>query len=616
MIIYQASKSQFLHHALREDIEDVVSKQFRSLTGHGVAPAEIQAWKYSLLEMAKVLQDQEIPEGACVGIEYQLPQTSKRIDFVIAGEDSDAMTKVVIIELKQWSESRRSDKDAIVWARRGGRTGEREGPHPSYQAWSYAAYLQDFNAAVQDGAMTLQPCAYLHNHPRDGEIDHPHYREHLERAPLFLERERAKLQAFIRSHVRYGDRKGALYAIESGRIRPSKMLIDSVTAMLQGKPEFVLIDDQKVAHETILQADRRALQRKQVVIVQGGPGTGKSVIAINLLGALIALGRNARYVSKNAAPRAVYETKLTGTFKKSRISNLFSGSGAFVDDAPDCYDTLIVDEAHRLNEKSGLYRNLGDNQVKELIRSARCTVFFVDDDQRVTLLDIGHSEELRRHARELGAEITELELSSQFRCNGSDGYLAWIDNTLGIRETANPTLDSEEYDFRVFDNPTELHALIELKNRTNNRSRVVAGYCWKWPSKKKPQAWDIELPAFDYRRQWNLDKDGSLWIVTPGSVEQVGCIHTCQGLELDYVGVIIGPDLSNRLANTSCLRSALQLCSYCRWCPTMWQEFLDTTGRLCRQSLQDVLQIDIGIMAVQLGRLDQTHDCSPPLTAT
>ncbi|MBN9205723.1 DNA/RNA helicase domain-containing protein [Methylibium petroleiphilum] len=546
MIIYQASKSEFLHHALRDDIEDVVSRHYRSATGHGVSQSELQAWKHSLLEMAKVLGDEEIPADAGIAIEYQLPQSSKRIDFVIAGEDADARTNVIIVELKQWSESRRSEKDAIVWARRGGRTSEREGPHPSYQAWSYAAYLQDFNAAVQDGAMTLQPCAYLHNHPRDGEIDHPHYRPHLERAPLFLARERAKLQAFIREHVRHGDRKGALYAIENGRIRPSKLLINSVAGLLQGKPEFVLIDDQKVAHESILEADARAADKKQVVIVQGGPGTGKSVIAINLLGTLIARKRNVRYVSKNAAPRAVYEAKLTGTFTKTRISNLFSGSGAFVNNEADSYDTLIVDEAHRLNEKSGLYRNLGDNQVKELIRSARCTVFFVDDDQRVTLLDIGHTEVLRHHARELGAEVTELALSSQFRCNGSDGYLAWLDHTLDIRETANTILDTDEYDFRVFDNPTELHSLVELKNRANNRSRVVAGYCWKWPSKKNAQAWDIELPEFDYRRRWNLDQDGSLWIVTPGSVEQVGCIHTCQGLELDYVGVIIGPDLVYR----------------------------------------------------------------------
>ena len=546
MIIYQATKSAFLHHALRDDIEEVVGSHYRAATGHGVGPSEVQAWRHSLLEMAKVLQDEEIPSDAGVAIEYQLPQTSKRIDFVISGEDADSQSKIIIVELKQWSESRRSEKDAIVWARRGGRSGEQEGPHPSYQAWSYAAYLQDFNSAVQDQHLTLQPCAYLHNHPRDGEIDHPHYREHIEKAPLFLARERSKLQAFIREHVKHGDRRKALYAIESGRIRPSKMLADSVVGLLQGKSEFLMIDDQKVVYESVLHLASRATVRKQVVIIQGGPGTGKSVVAVHLLSALLARACNARYVSKNAAPRAVYEAKLTGSFKKSRISNLFSGSGAFVNDEADTYDVLIIDEAHRLNEKSGLYRNLGDNQVREVIRASRCTVFFVDDDQTVTIHDIGHTGELRLRAQEAGAEVTELVLSSQFRCNGSDGYLAWLDNTLQVRETAHQQLNPREYDFRVFDDPEQLHALIELKNRANNRSRVVAGYCWAWPSKKNPAAWDIVMPDFGYRRRWNLDKDGSLWIVTPGSVEQVGCIHTCQGLELDYVGVIIGPDLTFR----------------------------------------------------------------------
>lgn len=545
MIVYQASKGEFLEHALRDDIEDIVLRQFLAVTGHGAADSQIQAWKHSLLEMAKVLQDDEIPSDAGVAIEYQLPQSAKRIDFLITGQDAAARTKVVIVELKQWSESRRSEKDAVIWARRGGRAGETEGLHPSYQAWSYAAYLEDFNGAVQEGGMGLQPCAYLHNHPRNGEIDHVHYRDHIARAPLFLARERAKLQAFIREHVRYGDRRGALYTIEHGKIRPSKMLADAVVGLLQGKPEFVLLDDQKVVYEGILQAETRAGARKQVVIVQGGPGSGKSVVAMNLLAGLIGRNRNARYVSKNAAPRAVYEAKLTGTFRKTRIGNLFSGSGAFVKDAPDVYDALIVDEAHRLNEKSGLYRNLGDDQIRELIRSARCAVFFVDDDQRVTVHDVGSADSLRLRAREVDAEVTEFVLSSQFRCNGAAGYLAWLENTLDIRRTANSILDTAEFDFRVFDSPRELHELIQLKNRANNRSRVVAGYCWKWPSKRNPAAWDIEVGA-DYKRQWNLTKDGSLWIVAPGSVEEVGCIHTCQGLELDFVGVIIGPDLVYR----------------------------------------------------------------------
>jgi len=543
LIIYQANKTGFLDHALRDDIEYIVGKHYGEATGRSVGAAELRAWKYSLLEMAKVLQDEEIPADAGIAIEYQLPQTSKRIDFIIAGEDDRKRPAIVIIELKQWSESRRSEKDALIWARRGGSAGEREGTHPCYQAWSYAAFLRDFNTAVQEGAIDLRPCAYLHNHSRDGEIDHPHYQHYIEQAPLFLTRERHQLQKFIRQHVRYGDRRQALYAIEHGRIRPSKMLADSVKAMLQGKTEFVMIDDQKVVYETVLATDALAEQQRQVVIIQGGPGTGKSVVAVNLLAKLIERQRNARYVSKNAAPRAVYETKLAGSFKKSRISNLFTGSGSFQSTAPDTYDVLIVDEAHRLNEKSGLYRNQGDHQIREIVKAARCSVFFVDDDQRVTIHDIGHTAEIKRIAAESGAIITDLELSSQFRCNGSDGYLAWLDDTLEIRPTANDILDTAEYDFRVFENPADMHALIETKNHSNNRSRVVAGYCWKWPSKKNPAPYDIVMEEFDYRRRWNLQKDGSQWIIAPNSVEDVGCIHTCQGLEVDYVGVIIGPDL-------------------------------------------------------------------------
>lgn len=559
LIVYQASKRQFIHDTFHDDIAFVLSQQYLRSTGRTPAPAEFKAWENSLFRIGEVLKDDTIPDDMGVALEYAVPQTAKRIDVLLTGEDEAGTPKLVIIELKQWSEARFSEKDGIIWARRGGKAGETEGPHPSYQAWSYAALLNDFNTAVYEGGVALQPCAYLHNYPRrDGVIDHPAYAPHLQRAPLFLKKEADQLRAFIRQHVRHGDKRQLLYLIEHGKIRPSKMLADSVAGLLQGKAEFVLVDDQKLVFETVLQADAKAHKpthkgpdqgkhpRKQVVIVQGGPGTGKTVVAVNLLAALLQRQRNARYVSKNAAPRSVYAAKLTGTFKKTHIHNLFSGSGSFVECPANTFDTLLVDEAHRLNEKSGLYGNLGEHQVKEVINAARCTVFFVDDDQRVTLADVGHSDELRHWARQLGAEVTELTLASQFRCSGSDGYLAWLDDVLNIRPTANTELDARDYDFKVLNSPTELHALIEDKNRASNKARVVAGYCWGWPSKNDPSAFDIVMPEHGYRRQWNLTQDGSLWIMADESVAQVGCIHTCQGLEVDHVGVIIGPDLVYR----------------------------------------------------------------------
>ena len=545
MIVYQATKSKFLHDCDHSQIEDVVEAAYVQKAGRYASRGEFKAWRNSLAAMARVLRDAAIPDDIGVGVEFGIPQTSKRIDFILSGKAEDGSPHAVIVELKQWSASRISEKDGVIIANRGG-TAEIEGPHPSYQAWSYAALLTNFNEAVYDSGTGLNPCAYLHNYRDDGIIRHPHYAPYLEKAPVFLDGagELDKLRAFIKQHVRKGDRGALLYEIAEGRIRPSKMLADSVAKMLKGNREFVLVDDQKVVYETCLaKADQASDERKQVVIVRGGPGTGKSVVAVNLLVELTRRGQLTKYVSKNAAPRAVYAQKLAGHLRRVEIGNLFAGSGGFHETAPNTFHTLVVDEAHRLNEKSGLYGNLGQNQIMELIRSARCTVFFADDDQVVTLADIGRIAELEHWAKAMGAEVTHLELASQFRCAGSDGYIAWLDNFLGIRETANTDFDRDAFDFRIVDSPVELHELIREKNRINNKARVVAGYCWDWKSKKDPKAWDIEIPEHDYRAQWNLDRDGSLWIVAPDSVEQVGCIHTCQGLELDYVGVIIGPDL-------------------------------------------------------------------------
>lgn len=545
MIVYQATKTQFLDDNDNRNIEDVIEAAFVKKTGRYATQGIFRSWQASLLAMAKVLRDRDIPDDIGVGVEFGIPATAKSIDFILSGHSDDGTPHAIIVELKQWSTSRISEKDGIIIANRGG-SAEREGAHPSYQAWSYAALLTGFNEAVYESNTELRPCAYLHNYRDDGVIRAPHYAAYLEKAPVFLhgEDELNRLREFIKQHVRKGDKGDLLYRIENGRIRPSKMLADSVAKMLKGNREFVLIDDQKVVYETCLaKAAQASNEQKQVVIVKGGPGTGKSVVAINLLVELTKRAQNTRYVSKNAAPRAVYKEKLAGHLKKVQIDALFNGSGSFYQSEPNVFDTLVVDEAHRLNEKSGLYGNLGENQIKELIRSARCTVFFADDDQIVTLADIGRTEELERWARELGAEVTHMELASQFRCAGSDGYIDWLDNFLGIRETANPDFDRAGFDFRMVDSPAELHDLIREKNKLNNKARVVAGYCWDWKSKKNPDAWDIVIPEHDYKAQWNLGRDGSLWIIAPESVEQVGCIHTCQGLELDYVGVIIGPDL-------------------------------------------------------------------------
>ncbi len=494
-----------------------------------------------MLYMNNIVGDKDIPGDAGVSIEYKIPQTSNRIDFILTGKNECKADTAVIVELKQWAEVKRTSKDAIVETFIG--KGVREVNHPSYQAWTYAALMCDFNETVREENITLKPCAYLHNCEDYDVINHSFYHEHTEKAPSFLKNDTKRLQDFIKQYVKYGDADNIMYRIDNGKIKPSKNLADTLVSLMQGNREFIMIDDQKLVFETVLElAEKSIVDNKHVLIVEGGPGTGKSVVAINLLVELTRREKLVQYVTKNAAPREVYRSKLTGSYTKSHIDNLFKGSGNYHNAARNTFDVLVVDEAHRLNEKSGMFQNLGENQIKELIKASKHSVFFIDEDHRVTWKDIGDKQEIRKWAEHLGAKVQELELASQFRCNGSDGYLAWVDNGLGIRQTANETLEGIDYDFRVFDSPNQLRDTILAKNRINNKARLVAGYCWDWVSKKNSSQDDIVFKGHNFSMKWNLDTDGSLWIMKPETVTEIGCIHTCQGLELDYIGVIIGPD--------------------------------------------------------------------------
>lgn len=542
MIVYSGTKQSFSEHVRNNVIADKIHEAFVSLIGQKSSPGEIRSWENSMMYMHNVLSDETIPNNAGVAIEYKIPTSSKRVDFILTGANDTQSEVAIIVELKQWDKIQTTKEDGIVETFVGG--GVRRVTHPSYQAWSYARLIKDFSEVVQNDNIEIIPCAYLHNYVQDDAISDPFYEEYLEKAPLFLRKESGDLTNFIKKFIKYGDQKNTLFKIDNGKIKPSKSLADSLNSLLKGNQEFVMIDEQKLIFEQALTLSKQTNSKnKKVLIVEGGPGTGKSVVAINLLVAITKLNKLTQYITRNSAPRQVYESKLAGSFKKSHISNLFSGSGSFHSVKSGLFDALIIDEAHRLNEKSGMFKNKGENQVKEIINAANFSVFFIDEDQKVTLHDIGEKEEIRKWAVKAGAEVFETALTSQFRCNGSDGYLAWLDNALQIKETANTTLEDIDYDLRVFDSPASLRDSIYEKNKINNKARMVAGYCWKWLSKNNPLMDDIAFPEFDFSAKWNLSDDGMLWIIKEESVKEVGCIHTCQGLEVDYIGVIIGPDL-------------------------------------------------------------------------
>lgn len=543
MIVFESTKEDFCDSVLSGSISEEIEHMYLAKIGKS-PKSQILSWENSMRFMHDILIDNEIPDDCGVAIEFTIPTTSKRIDFILTGLNQFKDDSVIIIELKQWIYAEKVEgKDGIV--KTAFRSGIHETTHPSYQAWSYASLIENFNETVENEEIGLFPCAYLHNYdfkdddPLKDEIYKPYYDE----APLHGKRDAKKLRKFIKKYIKYGDNSNILYRIDNGKIRPSKKLQDTLYDMLNGKDEFVMIDEQKIAYELAIEMARDSYvdDKKRVLIVEGGPGTGKSVVAINLLVDLINDDFNSVYVTKNRAPRKVFLKKLKGKeFKANWLEGIFKGSGSFIKSETNDFDALIVDESHRLTEKTGFYKK-GDNQIREIINAGKFCVFFIDKYQRISIDDYGSISEIERIALEFNAEIKKIKLKSQFRCNGSDGYLSWLNDVLEIEETAN--FDGfDDYDFRVIDDVSELRDLIFEKNKQKNSARLLAGYCWNWDKKTRGSSNVHDITIGDFSMSWNLDTSDT-WAIDEDSVNEIGCIHTSQGLEFDYVGVIIGEDM-------------------------------------------------------------------------
>ena len=546
MIVYNGLKSDFMTSVDNDQIANEILNNLKVKLGKTPSLNEFHSWQNSMQYMYKVMNDNEIPCNAGIAIEYNIPQSAKRVDFMISGYNSNNEPEMVVIELKQWEKINKVDGlDALVETYTGNAI--RRVVHPSYQAWSYSRLITDYNETVQNECINIVPCTYLHNYVQKTNTDplfDKQYEIYLKAAPAFISGQVSDLRCFIKRYVKKGDNKDILYRIDHGAIRPSKMLQNTISSMLKGNKEFVMIDEQKVAYEEILKVSLMCQkdQKKRTVICKGGPGTGKSVIAIQLLSELTNKGQVVCYVSKNQAPRQVYLNKLKGNTRLSVVNNLFKGSSSFVDSGCNDFHTLIVDEAHRLEERSQYTLDNGHrNQVREIIHASICSVFFIDESQRVTTSDIGSIEEIKRWARFEGSEVSELELLSQFRCNGSNGYLAWVDNLLEIRETANQTLDGLDYNIVLCDSPNDVRRYIFERNKEANNSRILAGYCWNWIRGKQNDSSFHDIKIGDFEISWNL-RD-SIFALSKTSVNEAGCIHTTQGLEFDYVGVIMGDDI-------------------------------------------------------------------------
>ena len=557
MRLYSGMSSEFVRDTVHNQIADKLKSAFFAYYRYNPPPAEINAWRNSLRAMAQVVDLAHLSDHGIL-LEYQLPLSSKRLDCLVCGKDREKTDNAVIVELKQWERCEPAEPEKLVRSWVGGRI--REVLHPSVQVSQYRQYLEDTHTAFHEGSnpVRLAACSYLHNYVphADDPILASKFDPFLRDSPLFDADHAESLGSYLGERLAAGNGRPVLERVERSPYRPSRQLMKYVVETIRGRSPWILLDEQLVVFERIRASVTSGLfgRRKQVVIVRGGPGTGKSVLAINLLAEFLRDGRNAHYATGS---KAFTETLWEIIGSRSRATFKYFNSYGRAE--YNAVDVLICDESHRIRETSAnRYTKQADRstkpQVRELIEASKVSVFFIDDRQIVRPNEIGSSEHIRHHAQELGADISEYELDVQFRCAGSDGFVNWINNTLGIQRTANVIWDGADgFDFRIFDSAESLEAAIREKGAAGFSARVTAGFCWRWSEPRPDGTLVDDVVIGTYKRPWDAKPgdwklapgipSAALWATDPRGIDQIGCVYNIQGFELDYVGVIWGKDL-------------------------------------------------------------------------
>ncbi|MHB1709689.1 MAG: DUF2075 domain-containing protein [Thermoplasmataceae archaeon] len=557
MRLYSGTSDQFIDDTTHNLIADKLKAAFFNYFHYNPSLGEINSWENSLRAISLVFQRFGLLDHGVL-LEYQLPSSSKRLDCLICGKDIEMKDNAVIIELKQWQECELSEGEGEVLTWLSGK--KRNVLHPSVQVGQYKQYLQDYHSAFYEGGspVNLNACAYLHNYSsKEGDvIFSKKFTEALAKYPLFLKTDVERLRDFLLKNLQRGGGKETLMRIEKSRYKPSDQLMEHVAEVINGLKEYTLLDEQKVVYDMILSAAKNGLEAKEkrVIIVEGGPGTGKSVIALNLMRKLSCDHFNTHYVTGSRA--------FTSTLRKilgKRNSLQLKYFNGYTTAQENEVDVLLADEAHRLwhldKDRFKRKEELSDKPiVEQLIRASKVSVFFVDNLQIIRPNEVGSSSYIEEHATKCGTVVSKYKLDVQFRCKGSDAFVNWIDNTLGIERTANVIWTGEEsFDFKIFKDPGDLEIALRKKAEEGKTARMTAGFCWKWSDPKEDGTLTDDVVIGDFKRPWNA-KSGKnklahgipverLWALDPNGINQIGCIYTAQGFEFDYVGVIFGGDL-------------------------------------------------------------------------
>ncbi len=558
MHLYSGTSIDFIDQTQRNQIAGRLSDKFFEHFRYRPPESEVRSWQNSLVRMASVMELGDLRDQGVI-VEYQLPLTSKRLDVMLTGHGSGGVPGAVVVELKQWDKVSESPIDECVETFVGSRL--RDVLHPSRQVGDYQQYLLDTHTAFSDGGIVLRSCGYLHNMKKTNAsvLFGDAFADLVRQWPAFTGDDLDEMVPFLGAAVGEGGGVEPLQRVLEGRYRPHRRLLEHTAAVIRNEPVFTLLDEQRVAfnHVLTLVRTRQLSDRSTVALVHGGPGTGKSLIAVNLLAEMAAQG----YVTLHATGSKAFTENLRKQVG-SRAAKQFVYFNSFTAAEPGSIDLLVCDEAHRIRESSNNRftkrdRRSDREQIEELLDVAKVSVFLIDDMQVVRPGEVGSSEMIREAAAARGATVVEHQLEAQFRSNGSDAYVQWVDNTLDLRKTPTILWERDDpFDFDVVDIPEELDALIRGRADQGYSARLVAGFCWPWsqPNDDGTLAEDVKIDGWS--RAWNARPEGrrlaqgipksNFWASDPAGIDQVGCVYTAQGFEFDYVGVIWGRDLVYR----------------------------------------------------------------------
>jgi uncharacterized protein len=552
----RTSAAGLLQYATDGSLADRIAEQLR-MSGHGVGHAERRSWERSLPVLAQDLVDAGVGQVEILA-EYQLPLTSMRVDAVLAGvHPKTGKDSYVVVELKQWSAATSfEDSPRLVAVEHM----SRPQLHPGLQVAGYCDYLVDFLGALHGEPHAVKGAAYLHN-ALDREVNDLYELPPTDRSRIFTKQRRGQFHQFLRAHLAPQPGAGPADRLLTSTVRPSRLLLTHAAEELQERHQFTLLEEQRVAYEIVLHAVERARQgdRKRVVLVAGGPGSGKSVIALSLLGELARQGRPVLHATGSRS--------FTQTMRKyagrgsTRLQGMFKYFNSFMTAERNNIDVLICDEAHRVRETSvnrftpKTVRGNSRPQVDELIAAARVPVFLLDEHQVVKPGELGSIDVITDYADRLGLEVDLVSLHGQFRCGGSDEYERWVLALLGLGDDEPFVWEGDgRFDLRLAASAEQMEAFLATKQQAGETARIAAGYCWPWSDPRSDGTLVADVRVGSWARPWNLKSDRSVggapgsayWATDPAGFGQVGCVYTAQGFEYEWSGVILGPDLVAR----------------------------------------------------------------------